>query len=442
MHRTALAATTAALTALVLVGCGDPETAVTRPASPATSSSTTPEEVATPSDTPAAPAAWTTEVPDAFPLAAGLPATNGDDGTPVEVTDRPTWTSVELCGEVVWSAGEPVARRDLAGASYTGEAEDSRSRVLALYDDDRAAQSALDALVDAYVACPAAEESGTEQVYELVQAEHGSVTVTHRYRTDGRFDTGLEVIEMAVVGNALLLSSYYGEGGGSDVTIDSAIQLARDWSRPVVAAMEVFDPDAPGAPGPSGEQPAADVPLAAGWTDLRPEEGQPGIEFPTDTPQPQLSAWGCGADAPLPAEVEQLHATYGNVEDYRSRTLLTFPDADAAVAHVADLRRVHDDCPTLSDQGFTYPLVVTDTAVGGQSFGVVRFAEADGVPAVGVVALHVVRLGRAVLLDTAANEGGAGPETREVQARAQLDRLTKASADVVAAMCAFTEAGC
>ena len=54
--------------------------------------------------------------------------------------------------------------------------------------------------------------------------------------------------------------------------------------------------------------------------------------------------------------------------------------------------------------------------------------------------LHVIRLGRAVLVDTTSNEAGAGPDP-EADVRRQLDAQTTATATVVAAMCAFTEAG-
>ena len=118
-------------------------------------------------------------------------------------------------------------------------------------------------------------------------------------------------------------------------------------------------------------------------------------------------------------------------------------DADAAVAYVSRLRDFYAACPEQrSDDGMSYPVAVLDTAVGGQSFGVVRFTESGGEPAIGTMALHVVRVGRSVLLDAHAAEGSAGQQEVEAAARDRLAAMAAASADVVAAQCAFTEAGC
>lgn len=53
----------------------------------------------------------------------------------------------------------------------------------------------------------------------------------------------------------------------------------------------------------------------------------------------------------------------------------------------------------------------------------------------------MVRFGRAVLVDTAANEAGAGLDP-EADVRRQVHQQPRATAEVVAAMCSFSEAGC
>ncbi|WP_139978085.1 hypothetical protein [Nocardioides litoris] len=410
--------------ALLGAGCGD-RTPTAAPAPPT-------EASAAVADVVPATASGPTEVPDGFPLAAGLPRRNGD-GSPVTVTDRPTWTSVELCGRTAWSAGTPVAQRDTAGATYTGEAEDVRSRVLAVHGTDAEATSVLGALRRAYSDCPQAEEGGTDQVYEVVEDEPDAITVTHRYRSEGRFDTGLEVIEVRAVGTAVLLTSTYGEGGGSPESIAAQVAFAHDASRPVVEAMSVF------AGGASPTDPAS-LPLASGWPE-RAEPGQDGVVSPAPRSEPIMSAYVCGP-GPRPRGAERVDATFTDVEDRRSRSMRVFPDADAAAAHVAAVRSFWEGCPPQSDQGFDRPLVVADSPVGGQSFSVVAFTEVDGSPVPGLVALHVVRVGRSVLLDSTSDQGGAGAEPRGVQARRQVERMTTDSADLVAAMCAWTEAGC
>ena len=81
---------------------------------------------------------------------------------------------------------------------------------------------------------------------------------------------------------------------------------------------------------------------------------------------------------------------------------------------------------------------VRDTALAGASFAVVDTSTIDGepVPLIGLGVLQFVRLGRAVLIDTVANE-----RSRD-QAQEQIDEMSLASANVVAEMCRFTEAGC
>lgn len=447
IRRTLAVPALVAVTALLLTGCGEPAASpgATGATGADTATTTTPSSAPVPAlqdgNAPDVPGSMT-QVPDDFPLAAGLPDVNGDDGSPVTVTDTPTWTEVELCGEVVWSLDGPVAGRDLAGASYTGEAEDTRSRLLAVYDDSLDSQEALDTLRDSYAACPDGSVGGTDQVYEVVASEQGSAVVTHRYRTDGRFDTGLEVIEIVSVGNALYLSSYYGEGGGSADTIASAIAFARESSQPVRRAMAVFADGAADAPADAADDDLANFPLAAGWPDDV-EPGEPGAQVPVDALEPSFSSFTCLAETPEPADaVEVLRGRLSNIEDFRTRELVTFPDADAAVAYVSVLDAFYRECPSQTeDDGVVYPVTRIPTRVGGQSFGVVRSTEYDGRPAIGISALQVVRVGSAVLLDTSSTEGSGSPDATTAGTRL-LDAMTVDSAEVVAGMCVFTEAGC
>ena len=78
---------------------------------------------------------------------------------------------------------------------------------------------------------------------------------------------------------------------------------------------------------------------------------------------------------------------------------------------------------------------------GGESWAIVRRQEYADAPAVGLEVLHVVRFGRAVLVDTASTEGGAGADP-EADVRRQVGEQARASSGVVAAMCFFSEPGC
>ncbi len=159
---------------------------------------------------------------DDFPLVRGYPATNGDDGTPVEVTDASGVDDLTFCGRTAWDPHQAV---DLVGTTYTGEAEDFRGRTLARYDGD-GADATIDRLRDAIEACPEEVIGGTAQVYDLMPADSGddSFVVTHRYRGEQGFDTGLEVIEALRLDDLLLLTFEYGEGGGSADSINRSLR--------------------------------------------------------------------------------------------------------------------------------------------------------------------------------------------------------------------------
>ncbi|GAA5147932.1 hypothetical protein GCM10023340_21090 [Nocardioides marinquilinus] len=224
----------------------DPGEAATSPSSPTTSSAAPTEASPNePTDQTTDQPAAAVRVPADFPLADGLPDRNGD-GTPVEVSAKAPFDDFELCGETAWSTtGEhPVA--DAAGAAYAGEAEDFRSRTLALYPDADAAAAALDTLVTALEECDDAEVGGTVQAYDevdipLPEGVEDGATIQHRFAGEqGGFDVGLEVLELFRVGNALYLASYYGEANGSPRTVRGYLDFVTESSAPVVRAMRAF----------------------------------------------------------------------------------------------------------------------------------------------------------------------------------------------------------
>lgn len=222
-------------------------------------------------------------------------------------------------------------------------------------------------------------------------------------------------------------------------------QTTTDDDRPAAV-----DPPAPAAPvdapvdQPVESQPEPtldDVPLAAGWPDHAPEPEAIGTELPVERLTADFADYACpSSPQPDPGRADVLRGQYSSVEDYRTRELVVLPDADAAVAWVEALEDHYAACPAVTEDGLRYPLTVLETATGGQSFGVVRSTEHDGQPAIGLSTLHVVRVGRSVLLDTSSGEGWA-PDP-EADGRRVLDRMATAAAEVIAAMCRFTAAGC
>src|SRR4051812_21465628 len=115
------------LACALLTACG---TATSTPVAddptptPSATPSVTPTSTSTPtpSSSPTAPAL---KPLGDFPLVRGYPLTNGDDGSPVEVTDASGVEDLTFCGRRAW---DPHQAADLVGTTYTGEAEDVRGR--------------------------------------------------------------------------------------------------------------------------------------------------------------------------------------------------------------------------------------------------------------------------------------------------------------------------
>lgn len=182
-------------------------------------------------------------------------------------------------------------------------------------------------------------------------------------------------------------------------------------------------------------------PLAVGWpTDS--EGGSYGLEGPGRDIE-LFAVSPCGVELLKPIGKDSLRARWTNVTDYRSRELLTFADADEAAAYLAESLELFQDCPQdqIDSQGFQSFWRVVPTEMGGESYAVVQTSEFEGAPAVGMQVLHFIRVGHSVLIDTTANEGGAGPDL-EADIRGQIAYQSETAAAVVAAMCTFTEAGC
>ena len=209
-------------------------------------------------------------------------------------------------------------------------------------------------------------------------------------------------------------------------------------STPVPTASESSAPAEP----PRGDIPD-DFPLAVGWP--ADSAAEPGARYGLRGPNRRLAPleWvRCDRAFTPTGARDRLRADWSDVEDFRSRELLTFADSDAAVAFTTGLVGHWRACPR-EDTSDDYERVnrVQQTRVGGESWALVSWSEYDGNPAVGLEIAHVTRLGRAVLVDTASNEGGGGPD-RDGDIDRQVEEQVRATDDVVAAMCRFTEAGC
>lgn len=183
-------------------------------------------------------------------------------------------------------------------------------------------------------------------------------------------------------------------------------------------------------------------PLAAGWPDERDASpGELGREGPARTID-SLQFAVCSTSFDDPGYADRLRADWSDVEDQRKRQLTSYAEDDEAVDAVRSLADFFRACPAEDfDDGLTRVAEVIRTAVGDESWAMVRHFERGGAPVLGLEIIHLVRVGRAVLIDTMANEGRGGPAPEgEIQRR--LDAMSSAIAVPVWAMCMFAKEGC
>jgi hypothetical protein len=287
----------------------------------------------------------------------------------------------------------------------------------------------------AVVDCPEDQHDTTVWLHEVTRADLGdeSLRIVRTYETEGRVSLGATFWHVVRVGNAVLVTARSGEYLPGD-TLGQGIAQHERTIAPIVDAMCEFSADG----CVSGGDIPDDFPLAAGWPDDSTAEPGPqhGLRGPNRSLEPL--AWEmCDDSFTATGARDRLRADWNNVEDYRGRELLTFTDADGAVAFTGSLASFWRGCPEEEQEdGYVLLTEVRPTGVGGESWALLRWSEYDGAPAVGLTVVHVTRLGRAVLIDQSSNEGS------RTFADEQVDAQIAESAPVVSAMCRFTEAGC
>lgn len=390
-----------------------------------TSDSPSPSDGPQDAFTPAAFDDWRTTIPVGLVVSEGLPEAGGDFERSAEpVTEA-------FCGTDAFPVGEVTdARSDGA----TGPEFDDH-RDLRVYADDAAAHALLVGAREAVRECAEDKRGATLWLSEAADADLGeeALRVVRTYETDGRVNLGATFWHLVRVGNAVLVTARSGEYLPGD-TLGQGIAQHELTIAPIVDAMCAFG--AEGCPA-AGDIPD-DFPLAAGWPDADTVEPGPrhGLRGPNRALEPLT--WDlCDTSFAPTGPRDRLSADWNNVEDYRARELLTFADADAAVAFTGSFVAYWRACPR-QDHGDGYESVndVRPTTVGGESWALVTWAEYEGAPAVGLRVVHVTRLGRAVLVDQSGTEGSR-PSVDQ-----QVDTQITESGAVVSAMCRFTEAGC
>lgn len=253
-RRAAGSAVGAALAVALVVGGGltlaDGLGAASAPA-PAPPATQPPSD--SPAPSPAPEDGWRTSIPAGLPIAEDLrrPTSVEEElagpGADVEVFDVP----FEACGrEALLGAGV-----DRLGVRF-GAPEHYDGRQLTVYVDEAAARRVLLAVTGVYEQCPEHVYPGqpdTAAVSTVIPVELGEegFVVERTFTTDGMRSTGLELLHLVRVGNALLVTSLSNEGGSTDETVADQLRARNDTLAPVADAMCVFAAEGcDGAPSP------------------------------------------------------------------------------------------------------------------------------------------------------------------------------------------------
>lgn len=149
----------------------------------------------------------------------------------------------------------------------------------------------------------------------------------------------------------------------------------------------------------------ADFPLTSGWPEGVESSELFQLDPPSDDNQAMIPAGelnACLFDAVDPGAIARLTTRLSYGSDNYVRELQLFPTDQEAVTYLAQLRALYEGCPTDDQNGAppTFTTEVGDGAVGEESVVITRAS--DGI---GREVINVVRVGNAVVVDLASDEG-------------------------------------
>ena len=352
------------------------------------------------------------------------------------------WREADPEGEVLACAPQPPdsldpdasVRRDFEADIAEGPpgeipASFVRTQVLQ-FDDPAAARTAYDTATGWIAGCAVDENPSRESrssTYDLADGGVGEWRL-HIFPAPeycGGVDCGAALFDrmgVAQVDDRLVLVSLAEVGGplepkGLDATMDELFQAAV-----AKASGEIL-----GTPVPPESSELDGFPLDSGMPD---ESDNSDYRFDppsTDTeamiPAGELTA--CGKSPPDTGPLDRLTTRLTGPSDAQVRELQLLADEQEAVTYVAHLRNLYQSCPTSDSGGAppTFTTTVGEGALGEESLDIRRAS--DGI---GRVAITVVRIGNAVLVENVSDEGvGAEVDSLATAARENL-------ADVIAAM--------
>ncbi|MBM0124656.1 hypothetical protein [Pimelobacter simplex] len=267
---------------------------------------------------------------------------------------------------------------------------------------------------------------------QVVDVHYGPVPKDIDESGDAAFiaETGLvRVGDRIAVLSSVVVGQDYNFTDGTPV--ERMVPVAADRLQPGTA--EPFDP----AKAP-GTRIADDFPLTDGWPTTGNETDRP-ITGPLRGLDP-IALVACDTSAREPRRSDRLSAEWVDVEDVRYRQLTTYPTEDAAAEAAAAIAAVYEACPEgpADQDGTALRWEVRDVDAGDEAFAVLGWQQASGGPTPFGDTTLVVRVGKAVLVETRGGHAG-NPQGREQEV---VDAVSTDAAPVIDAMCAFTDAGC
>jgi hypothetical protein len=368
-----------------------------------------------------------TEIPDDFPLAAGM---GGPEDAVLTSRTGTGLRDLELCGTAPLR-GLGIRDRMVVGDSG-GESADTRELVL-LGNPDEAALVAQ-AFADLPSACDKPDvRGGMETVTEVRPSPFASAPATSLvqvYTFDGERGRGATVIHVVPAGAALLVTSTYGDWTGD--TLDAGLADTAARLQETVAALGQFDdatsPGSEPSPDPVVTPIPEDFPLGAGMV-------ADGGDFEVTGPSADGDGMGevemCGRVVwpASGAEGTARLVTSAEGPEYADRReLLVHADAEQASSAMGEIRSTVAECRSSGNQVWT----VLDRATGYDTV-TMGLTYDDGL---GSSIFQVTRVGSARLMVQTYGEGSLA------SLESQADEVTGTTKKILPAMCVFTKTGC
>lgn len=386
-----------------------------------------------------------TEIPDGFPLTAGM---GGPEDTIATSRSGTGLRDLRVC-DTAPLRGLGIRDRMVADNSG-GESADTRELVLLGNPDE--ATVVAEAFAD-LSACATSSSGGAgkgdlETVTEVRESPFGpapAATLVQTYRFDGEPGLGATVVHVVPVGAALLVTSTYGEWRGAG--LEEGVAETVDTLDETVAALDMFDDGSPPSPeaseetspdtGPTeSETVSADVPAIPEDFPLAVRLPGDGGDFEVVGPSADGEGIGevemCGGlvwpFGDTPGGTNRLVTSATGPEYLDARELVVHADAELALRSMEAMRVAAAMCRRDDQQVWT----VLDRDTGHETV-TMGLTYRDGL---GSSVFQVTRVGSARLMVHTYGEGSLESLLD------QADDVTRTTEKILPAMCVFTKTGC